>query len=103
MRSEMLPAQTGPAMPSFADYLNALKGIDCGVSYRHTPRPPTPQFGIPQDEEGCTRKCIQELQAAVLELLLQGFWERGLHCTAPPSPVGLCANPPPGRLPCAAP
>ena len=64
---------------------------------------PTHQFGVLQDEEGCTRRCIQELHTAVLELLLHGFWEQGLHCTAPPSAIRLCANPPPGRLPCAAP
>ena len=67
------------------------------------PPDPTPEFGVLQDEEGCTRRCIQELQAAVLELLLHGFWEQGLHCTAPLSSIGLCANPPPGRLPCVAP
>ena len=67
------------------------------------PADPTHQFGVLQDEEGCTRRCIQELQAAVLELLLHGFWEQGLHCTAPPSPIGLCANPPGTPALCGAP
>ena len=40
----------------------------------------------------------EELQAAVLELLLQEFWEGGLRCTAPPPLVDLCTNPPPGHL-----
>ena len=39
----------------------------------------------------------------MLELLLQDFREGGLRCIAPTSPVDLCANPPPGYLPCAAP
>ena len=69
----------------------------------HKPADLIPQFGVVQDEEGCTRRCIQDLQAVVLELLSHGFWEWGLRCTAPPSPMDLCANAPPGRLPFAAP
>ena len=67
------------------------------------PEHPIPQFGVLQDEEECTGRCIQELQDAVRELLLHGFWEQGLRCAAPPSPIDLYANPPPGRKPCAAP
>ena len=77
-----------------------------------------------EEEEECTRRCIGELHAAVLELMLQDFWEGGLQCAPPPPsvccalpsggvragahrspPVSLCTNPPPppGRPPCAAP
>ena len=41
---------------------------------------------------------------ATLELLMGSFREGGLRLSAPPpSPINLCPNPPPGRLPCAAP
>ena len=65
-----------------------------------------------EEEEACTRRCIAELYAALLELLVQYSWEGGLLsappsvCNAVPSggPINLCtAPPPPGRLPCAAP
>ena len=55
------------------------------------------------EDESCTRTCIEELQVATLELLMGGFREGGLRLSAPPSPINLCPNPPPGRLPCAAP
>ena len=47
---------------------------------------PPPQFGVLQEEEGCTRNCIQELQATVLELLLQDFLEWGAALLCPPLP-----------------
>ena len=40
---------------------------------------------------------------ATLELLVGSFREGGLRLSAPPSPINLCPNPPPGCLPCAAP
>ena len=55
------------------------------------------------EDEVCTRACIEELQVATLELLMGSFREGGLRLSAPPSPINLCPNPPPGRLPCAAP
>ena len=55
------------------------------------------------EDEVCTRACIEELQVATLELLMGSFREEGLRLSAPPSPINLCPNPPPGRLPCAAP
>ena len=55
------------------------------------------------EDEVCTRACIEELQVATLELLMGSFREGGLRLSAPPSPINLSPNPPPGRLPCAAP
>ena len=55
------------------------------------------------EDEVCTRTCIEELQVATLELLMGSFREGGLRLSAPPSPINLCPNLPPGRLPCAAP
>ena len=55
------------------------------------------------EDEVCTRTCIEELQVATLELLMGTFREGGLRLSAPPSPINLCPNPPPGCLPCAAP
>ena len=55
------------------------------------------------EEELCTRTCIEELQVATLELLMGTFREGGAVPFCPPSPINLCPNPPPGRLPCAAP
>ena len=54
------------------------------------------------EDELCTRTCIEELQVATLGLLMGRFREGGLR-SAPPSPINLSPNPPPGRLPCAAP
>ena len=51
------------------------------------------------EDEVCTRACIEELQVATLELLMGSFPEGGLRLSAPPSPINLCPNPPPGRLP----
>ena len=59
------------------------------------PADPTPQRGVLQDEEACARRCIQDLQAAVLELLLHGFCERGLRQEPLPtgiSPVGYVSK-----------
>ena len=37
-----------------------------------------------EEEEACTRGCIAEMYAALLELLLQDFSEGGLHLSTPP-------------------
>ena len=42
-----------------------------------------------EEEEACTRRCIAELYVAVLELLLQDFWEGRLRLSAPPPPLCL--------------
>ena len=51
-----------------------------------------------EEEEACTRRCIAELYAAVLELLLQDFWEGGLRLSAPPPPVPALLTRPGPRL-----
>ena len=61
-----------------------------------------------EEEESCTRGCIAELQAAVLEQLHWDF--RGgvavgsapMRCQPAPGRVRFCANLPLGCLPCAA-
>ena len=61
-----------------------------------------------KEEEVCTRRCIGELHAVVLELLLLDFQEGGLRLSDPPSPVptlltrlergGCSAAPPSGSV-----
>ena len=43
-----------------------------------------------EEEEACTRRCIAELYAALLELLLQDFWVEGLLSAPPPLCAMLC-------------